>query len=95
MERQSEELLDQAYEQANRGDFSGWVAMEDPCQDEWKSWLISPRVFWKEEDCIPDWCMGFEVPGFWECCEHTLDTDEEDPEAVLRALGFEIVKWDE
>jgi len=75
-------------------DLSKWLAVLS-CQDK-KRWCIAPKPFWDANACIPDHCIGFEVEGFWECQEHTLDSDIEDQEQALRNLGFQVcadAKW--
>lgn len=75
-------------------DFSKWVAVLS-CDDE-EHWCIAPKPFWDANGCIPDHCIGFEVEGFWECQEHTLDSDIRDEEQALRDLGFQVlvdVEW--
>lgn len=68
-------------------DFSKWVAI---LRDE--RWCIAPEPFWDANKFIPDHCIGFEVEGFRECSEHTLDSDIENQEQALRDLGFQILK---
>lgn len=56
-------------------------------------WHIAPKVFWERNGFIPDSCIGFEVPGFYECQEHKLEANEEteNPKQQLKQLGFEII----
>lgn len=85
-----------------RPDFSKWVAIsDDNIQDCKGLWMISPKIFWDNNHFIPDWCLGFRVPGFYEAREHTLGPKMslDNPEEALRRLGFTIIKnpmwgWD-
>ncbi len=75
-------------------DFSKWVAVLS-CEDN-EHWCIAPKPFWEANGFIPDHCIGFDVPGFWESQEHTLDSNIEDQEKALRDLGFNVLinaKW--
>lgn len=75
-------------------DFTKWVAVlwEENTEDSW--WCIAPKPFWGANRCIPDHCIGFEVPGFWESTEHTLDSENDllDQEEALKQLGFEVMR---
>lgn len=72
-------------------DFSKWVAI--PQEDDCEQWMIAPTIFWDANGFIPDWCIGFDVPGFYEANEHTLGPKMPPHEArqVLIALGFTII----
>ena len=61
-------------------------------------WCIAPKVFWGMNGYVPDWDLGFSVPGFYESQEHTLTPKMslDNPREALLSLGFEIIdnpKW--
>lgn len=70
-------------------DFTKWVAVLS-CEYEDK-WCIAPKPFWDANGFVPDHCIGFQVEGFRECQEHTLESDIDDQEQALRDLGFEVL----
>ena len=72
-------------------DFSKWYALWDADED---CWFISPKVFYDNNKCIPDHCITFEVPGFYEGMEHALMSENltfyEEQEQQLIDLGFKL-----
>lgn len=79
-------------------DFTKWVAVKRYEDDGEVDWCISPKVFWEAKRCIPDHCISFRVPGFYEAAEHELLPCDPaiDEEEALRSLGFEVItdpKW--
>lgn len=78
-------------------DFTKWVAIKSSVldgEDDWSDrYFISPKLFWDNNGYIPDWCVGFSVPGFYESSEHCLGAkmDLHRPRHSLEALGFTII----
>jgi hypothetical protein len=88
-------------------DFTKWVAIfsaeddfnydaEDGEESDWveEVWSVAPKPFWAANGFIPDTCLGFNIPGFYECEEHKLSPKmkKTDCEQAFRKLGFQIVK---
>lgn len=78
-----------------KGQFTDWVAVLYE-EDGDPRWCIAPQDFWDEHHYVPDDCIEFNVPGFFEAAEHVLrplDTlsIEEQGEALSK-LGFKVLK---
>lgn len=91
VEDEGEEVWVESAEDSWKPDFSKWVAI--PQDDNPEQWAISPKVFWDANGFIPDWCIGFSVPGFYEASEHTLTPkmSQHEPRKALLAMGFTII----
>lgn len=85
-------------EKSPQDQFTGWVAVLFKDSEEYGEarWCIAPQDFWDEHHYVPDDCIEFKVPGFFESAEHTLRpldnlSIEEQCEA-LGKLGFKVLK---
>lgn len=80
----------------NTKHWSGWVAaLHCPGEDDTARYVVAPKAFWEENQCVPDWCMDETPDGFFESQEHTLDSIHSLPaqKKMLESHGFEIVDW--
>lgn len=81
-------------------DFTKWVAMPNEYSDgDSESWFIAPEEFWNKNNFIPDDCIGFTIPGFFECSEHTIESTDPSLSVLqqaqaLKDLGFKIIDFD-
>lgn len=70
-------------------DFTKWVAVLWS-EEDYERWCISPKVFWETNGYVPDHPIGFEIEGFDESSEHTLDStfNLQEQAETLHQLGF-------
>jgi hypothetical protein len=78
-------------------DYSDWYAVKSNSEydniDQELLWYFVPKKFWDMNKYIPDSCLGHEIPGFVEACEHELEyVGEGCPKEAFKRLGVEIIE---
>lgn len=93
-----ESIIGSSEKSEGKGQFTDWVAVLFKDNEEYGEarWCIAPQDFWDEHHYVPDDCIEFNVPGFFESAEHTLrpldNLSIEEQGEALGKLGFKVLK---